>query len=434
MFQWMLRNGLLACLLLWSGIGRAELTIEITQGSDSAVPIAVVPFANKSNGVLPQDVSRIVANNLQRSGDFDTLPTNRMLSLPESLSQVHFRDWRLLGQNYVLVGWVNYLPPTQRYEISYELIDVVSQARLTGETISTVEAGLRRVAHHISDVVYETVTGVKGAFQTRIAYVTVQQLTDSRREYRLQVADADGARAQTLFKSYDPLLSIAWSNDAQHIAYVSYHAGTPAIYLQHVASGQQRKLTSFQGINGAPAWSPDDSKMLMTLSKDGNPEIYLHDLTSGAYERLTNHYDIDTEPSWSPDGKEIVFTSGRSGKPQVYRMALADREPRRITFEGRYNARPRFSLDGKRLFFVHQDEGDFHIAALDVETGRIRVLTSTSLDESPSVSPNGRMIIYSTLRNNKSQLAVVSIDGGAKYFLPSAHGDVKEPAWSPFLN
>lgn len=419
---------------LFSALVRAELMIEIDQGAESALPIAVVPFGNKSNKAVPQDVSKIIANNLQRSGDFDTLPTSRMLSLPNSTDEVHYRDWRLLGQNYVLVGQLDFDAATSNFTVSYELVDVFGQKRLLGERLSTTGSGLRKLAHIISDKVYEAITGVKGAFNTKIAYITLRQLTKNKSEYRLWAADADGQNAYTLFKSHDLIMSPSWSNDGQHLAYVSYHSGRPSIYIQHVKSGHQRKLTSYKGINGAPMWAPDDSSLVVTLSKDGNAELYKYDLARNNLTRLTNHYGIDTEGSWSPDGKELVFTSDRSGKPQVYRMSLSSKQPKRITFEGRYNARPRFSMDGKTLYYVHQIDGDFHIAAMDLEDGEKRVLTSTPLDESPSLAPNGRMIMYSTYRNNKGVLAVVSVDGGAKYFLPSTHGDVREPAWSPFLN
>ena len=411
----------------------AELMIEITEGSDSALPVAVVPFANKSGAAVPYDVSRIVANDLQRSGDFDTLPTSKMLSLPERFDQVHFRDWRMLGQSYVLVGQVKYSDYAKKYEVSYELIDVLSQRRVLGEVLSAGPKGLRKLAHKISDAIYETITGVRGIFSTKIAYITVKQLTKTKREYKLHVADADGKNDYILFKSNEPMLSISWSNDGQHLAYQSFHSGRPAIYIQHVRSGHQRKVTSFKGLNSAPMWSPDDSSLVMTLSKDGNAEIYILDLATNKLNRLTNHYAIDTEASWSPDGKEVVFTSDRSGKPQIYRMNIKDKQPRRLTFIGGYNARPRFSSDGESLYYVHQSDG-FHIAAINMKTEEHLILTSeTSLDESPSLSPNGRMIIYSTLRGKNSVLAVVSVDGGSKYFLPSKSGDVREPAWSPFL-
>jgi len=411
----------------------AELTIEITKGSDSALPIAIVPFANKGGAALPHDIARIVANDLQRSGVFDTLSTSSMLSLPESYSQILFRDWRMLAQNYVLVGNINYSNSTKKYQIVYELIDVNSQKRLLGEKVSSTAKGLRKIAHYISDNVYEKITGVRGAFSTKIAYITRKQLTKNKRSYRLQVSDADGKNGVTLFQSTEPMLEPAWSNDGQHIAYVSFDTGRPAIYIQHVKSAQQKRLMSHKGINSSPMWSPDDSSLLITLSKDGNAEIYRYDLSSGKLQRLTNHYGIDTEGSWSQDGKNIVFTSDRSSRPQVYRMSLSDLVPERLTFEGKNNARPRYSRDGESIYYVHKSNRGYNIASIDIESGDQQILTSTTLDESPSLAPNGRMIIYSTLRGNKSVLAVVSVDGSSKYFIPSSYGDVLEPAWSPFL-
>ena len=429
---------LIASLLFGcASISQAELTIEITKGSDNALPIAIVPFANKSGVALAHDISLIVKNDLQRSGDFEPLPVTRMLSLPESMSQVFYRDWRMLGQSYVLVGNIQYLAQSKQYDISFELVDVVSQSRLAGEIVSTTEAGLRKAAHYISDIVYQKIMGVRGAFSTKIAYITKKELTSNKQEYRLQIADADGYGEHTLFKSHQPMLSPAWSNDGQHLAYVSFHTGRPAIYIQHVGSAHQRKITGFTGLNDSPMWSPDDSSLVMTLSKDGNAELYRYDLATNRLDRLTNHYRIDTEGSWSPDGKRLVFTSDRGGQTQVYQMRLSDLAPQRLTFKGVYNARPRYSRDGESVYFVHKAEAGggngFHIASIDLKTNEQRVLTSTSLDESPSLSPNGRMIIYSTLRNNKKVLAVVSVDGGAKYFIPSSYGDVLEPAWSPFL-
>lgn len=424
---------LCVCFLLGISNAYAELTIVITEGSNKAQPIAVVPFANKGGIAVPFDIAKIIADDLQRSGDFDTLPVNRMLSLPENMEQVFFRDWRLLGQNYVLVGQISFDAGTNNYQITYELVDVPNQKRIVGEVVSANSMGLRRLAHRISDTVYERILGIKGAFSTKIAFITLQQVSKTVQEYRLQVADADGQNSFTLFKSPGIIMSPAWSNDGQHLVYVSYHSGRPAIYIQHVSSGHQRKVTGFPGINGAPMWSPDDSSLVMTLSKDGNPEIYRYNLATSVIDRLTNHYGIDTEASWSPDGKDLVFTSDRSGNPQVYRMSLKDRTPKRLTFIGQYNARPRFSLDGKIIYYVHQVKGDFHIASINMATGEQLILTSTPLDESPSLSPNGRMIMYATRSNNRGVLGVVSIDGGAKYILPSEHGDVREPAWSPFI-
>ena len=416
-----------------SQMALAELRIEITQGSDSALPIAIVPFSNKGAAAIPFDVARIVANDLQRSGIFNTLSTSSMLSLPDNQAQIFYRDWRMLGQNYILVGQISYDNNRKKYDINYELVDVNSQKRLLGEKVSSSAKGLRKLAHYISDKVYETITGVRGVFSTKIAYITMKQLTQQKRTYRLQVADADGQSDYTLFRSNAPMLSPAWSNDGKQLAYVSFHSGRPAIYIQNIKTGKQKKLTSFKGLNSSPMWAPDDKSLVMTLSKDGNAEVYRYNLIDNKLDRLTNNYSIDTEASWSPKGDEIVFTSDRSGSPQVYSMNLSDRIAKRLTFDGTYNARPRFSRDGKSIYYVHRSDQGFNIAAIDIESGEQRVLTSTTLDDSPSVAPNGRMIIYSTLRDNKRQLAVISVDGGSKYFLPSSYGEVLEPAWSPFL-
>ncbi len=409
--------------------------IEITQGSDSAIPIAIVPFTNKSAGAIPENIQKIVSADLQRSGEFDPLPTNRMLSLPDSAKAVYYRDWRLLKQNYLLIGNVEYSKYTKNYKIQYELFDVNQQQRIIGEVVSGGEKSLRDLAHHISDAIYEAVTGVRGAFSTKIAYITLQgsPVGKGKLEYRLQVADSDGRRSFTLLKTSEPIISPSWSPDGKKLAYVSFESGRPAIYTQVIKSGKRTLVSSFKGLNGAPAWSPDGKKLALTLSKDGNAEIYNLDLATKKLERYTRHYGIDTEASWSPDGHSVVFTSDRSGTPQVYRMNIYDLEPERLTFEGRYNARPRFSGDGNSLFFVHKSNGSFNIAAMNLKAGNQTTLTETPLDESPSLAPNDRMLIYSTQRGRKGVLAVVSVDGRSKYFLPSAFGDVREPAWSPFL-
>ncbi len=424
-----------AVLLLVSRVSVAELMIEITQGADSAIPIAIVPFTNKSAGAIPENIHKIISGDLQRSGEFEPLPTNRMLSLPSSAKTVYYRDWRLLKQNYLLIGNVEYSKYTQRYKIQYELFDVNQQKRIIGEEVSGGEKSLRDLSHHISDAIYEAITGVRGAFSTKIAYITLQNSAAAKGnlEYRLQIADADGRRSFTLLKTSEPIISPAWSPDGKQLAYVSFESGRSAIYTQVIKSGKRTLVSSLKGINSAPAWSPDGKRLAMTLSKDGNTEIYRLDLATKKLERYTRHYAIDTEASWSPDGHSVVFTSDRSGTPQVYRMNIYDLEPERLTFEGRYNARPRFSDDGESIFFVHQSNGAFNIATMNLKTGNQITLTETPLDESPSLAPNDRMLIYSTQRGRKGVLAVVSVDGRSKYFLPSAFGDVREPAWSPFL-
>ncbi|WP_250658578.1 Tol-Pal system beta propeller repeat protein TolB [Alkalimarinus coralli] len=420
-------------LIVCSRVSTAELTIIIDRGSDSAIPIAIVPFTNKSAGAIPEDISKIVTEDLQRSGEFEPLATNRMLSLPTSAKEVYYRDWRLLKQNYLVIGNIEYSKYTKAYKIQYELFDVNQQQRIVGEVVSGSEKGLRDLAHHISDAIYEAITGIRGAFSTKISYITLQVSAAGKSEYRLQVADADGRRSFTLLKTSEPILSTAWSPDGKKLAYVSFESGRPAIYTHIIATGKRERVSAHKGLNGAPSWSPDGKSLAITLSKDGNAEIYRLDLATKKLTRYTRHYSIDTEASWSPDGRQIVFTSDRSGSPQVYRMNVGDQRPERLTFEGRYNARPRFSEDGQSIFYVHQSQGSFNIATLNLETGNERTLTETSLDESPSLAPNDRMLIYSTQRGRKGVLAVVSVDGRSKYFLPAEEGDVREPAWSPFL-
>lgn len=421
-------------LLLSAQQAIADLTIEITQGNDKATPVAVVPFSWQGNTALQEDVAQIISDDLERSGLIKPLSRTEMLSLPSAHKEIFFRDWSLLKQEYLLIGQISQTDDPAILSIRYELYDVVRQARVLGEIIKGTQQELRSRAHYISDRVFEELTGLRGAFSTRIAYITADRQADKRTKYQLKVADADGKREKTILTSYKPLLSPSWSPDAQYLAYVSFETGRPGIYLQNVFTGKRRQLTAFKGLNGAPSWSPDGNKLVVTLSKDGNPELYEINLQTYKVKRLTRHYSIETEAEWSPDGKSMIFTSSRAGGPQIYQMNLETGEQKRLTFDGNYNARARYSPDGKEIYFVHQKDGIFHIAAQELSTNRMRILTQTPLDESPSVSPNGSMLIYATQEGRKGYLGAVSIDGQVRYKLPSQLGDVREPAWSPFID
>lgn len=418
-------------LLSWSA--QAQLTIEITRGVDNPTRIAVVPLDLGSGVSLPENVSQIVIADLERSGLFEAIPQENMLSFPSSENEVFYRDWRILDAEYLLTGQVE--ETAGLYKVSYELYDVLSERRVLRRQVIEGSAGqLRSIAHAISDKVYQSITGIRGAFSTQIIYVEVVRNGDGKDLFRLMRSDADGARPVMLLESREPILSPVWSPNGRRVAYVSFETSRPAIFVQDLATGERSQLTDFSGLNGAPAWSPDGRKLALVLSKDGNPEIYTLDLASNRFTRVTNHFAIDTEPSWTGDGKGIIFTSNRGGKPQIYQVTLASGMVERLTFEGEYNARGRISPDGESMVMVHQREGVFHIAAQDLDTGTLRILTETHLDESPSIAPNGAMLIYATNYRGKGVLAVVSLDAGTRYYLPSKQGDVREPAWSPFLD
>lgn len=421
--------GMFLLLSIWSRCAYAGLTIEITSGVDDPTPVAVVPFAGSFG--LPEDIQEIVAADLMRSGLFRPIPKTDMLSMPKSQAEVFYRDWRALGASYLVIGQLN--SSAGQYQLQFELYDVLSQRKILERQIAGNNTQLRDMAHAVSDVIYESITGIRGVFATKIVYI--EDLNkEGKGRYRLVYADADGARDRVLFASNEPLLSPAWSADMSKIAYVSFETTRPAIYVQDLTTGTRTRVTNFKGLNGAPSWSPDGQSLALVLSKDGDPEIYVLNIISGKLKRVTNHFAIDTEPNWSVDGKSIVFTSNRGGSPQIYQVGLASGRVERLTFEGDYNARPRVSPDGKSLVMVHRQDGVFHIALQDIKSGDMRILTETWLDESPSIAPNGAMLLYATQHGNKGVLAAVSMDAGVKFRLPSKQGDVREPAWSPFAN
>ncbi len=426
--------------LLFSSNALAELNIQITQGVDNPIQIAVVPFAWEGTGVLSEDIAQVVANDLQQVGEFLPLSRANMLSVPKQESEVYFRDWRILNQDYLLVGKINRSPGSQLVQVQYEFFDVRRELKLSGEILTGSVTQLRDIAHEISNVVYEQVAGIPGAFTTEIIYVVAEFISPELTNFRLEKSDYDGYRAQVLLETREPIMSPSWSPDGTEVAYVSFETDLPRIYIQTIATGQRRQITNFPNINSSPVWSPDGTKLAMVLSKDGSPDIYVKDLiTNEPPVRITNHPAIETEPSWSPDGRSIVFMSDRTGQPQIYQIELGANSygVERLTYDCFYCAKGKFLPDGVNLVHVRRETRQsrtYSIAILNIETLRVLTLTNTSLDESPSLAPNGSMIIYATKYNGRGVLDAVSIDGRVKFRLPSSQGDVREPSWSPFFN
>jgi TolB protein len=415
----------------WPHAGNATLTIKITQGIEGAQPIAIVPFGSKPGAPpAPQNVAQIISNDLARSGRFSPLPVSDLPSRPSEAAAVNFADFRILGTPNLVIGKVNAIA-NGRYKVEFRLFDVFRGVQVTGYELDARADELRRIAHQMSDIIYEALTGERGAFDTRIAYVT-ELRSDKTSRYALNVADSDGFNPQVVLESKAPIVSPAWSPDGQQLAYVSFEGERPRIFTQNLATGTRQVIAAFPGLNGAPAWSPDGRQVAMTLSKDGNAEIYILDIESRRLRRLTVGGAIDTEPAWAPDGKSLVFTSDRGGTPQIYRISATGGPATRLTFEGKYNSRATFSPDGKSLALVHGNKGTFRTAVLDLENNALRVLTKTTLDESPSFAPNGSMILYATSDAGGGALAGVSTDGRVRQELAAQQGDVREPAWSPF--
>lgn len=419
-----------AILVFWSSAAQAVLNVEITQGTADALPIAVVPFTWTGTEAAPElDWSGIISADLLRSGRFAPVPENELLSRPTSAENLDFTTWRVGGIDHLVIGSVR-PAGAGKYAVQFQLFDVYKSEQLLGYSLTTDIASLRYTAHHISDLIYQQLTGQRGAFNTKVAYVTVTR-ADGKPVYKLDVADTDGYNAITILTSTQPIMSPSWAADGTRLAYVSFENRQAQIYIQQLASGERYKISEFTGLNGAPVWSPDGKKLAMTLSKDGNPDIYILTLKDRALQRVTRHWGIDTEPAWMPDSEGMIFTSNRSGKPQLYRVNSADDKPRRITFEGEYNASPDISRDGLKVAFVYRDAEAFKIATMDLETGVIDILTDGPLDESPSFAPNGSIILYA--EGQKAALAAVSADGRFKQRLAAMEEEVREPAWSPFL-
>lgn len=428
-------RGLLIVLCCAAGMAAAEeKNIMVTSGSDRATPIAVVPFGFQGGSVLPEDMAGIISNDLLNSGYYTPLPKQNMISLPTQASEVIYRDWKALGAQYLMVGSI--VPAGGRLQIQYALFNVATEQQVMTGNVSGTTDQLRDMAHYIADQAFEKLTGIKGAFSTRMLYVTSERFSENNTRFTLQRSDYDGARAVTLLQSREPILSPRFAPDGKRIAYVSFEQKRPRIFVQHIDTGRREQITNFEGLNGAPAWSPDGSKLAFVLSKDGNPEIYVMNLASRQMTRVTNDASIDTEPFFGKDGSTLYFTSDRGGKPQIYKTSINGGGAERVTFIGNYNANPKLSADEKTLVMIHRQDGftNFKVAAQDLQRGTVKILTDSNLDESPTVAPNGTMVIYATRQQGRGVLMLVSINGRVRVPLPTAQGEVREPSWSPYLN
>ncbi|MFC5527130.1 Tol-Pal system beta propeller repeat protein TolB [Rhodanobacter ginsengisoli] len=424
---------LLAIAALFAGpVAAQSLNVDIVGGVKTATPIVVVPFAQQGGTPLSTDVADVIRNDFNRSGKFRSLAKSDIVEFPATGPDIKFATWRLLKQDYITVGRISDAG-SGMLKVDFELWDVNKQTELAGGTYTTPAGDLRGVAHQIADQIYQKITGVRGAFWTRIAYITAVGLGNNT-TYSLIVADSDGYNPQVVARSRESLLSPSWSPDGKKIAYVSFESGNSNIYIQDITTGSRQLVESHpRGINGAPAWSPDGTKLAVALSYVGNLELFTLDLATHKETQLTHSLSIDTEPVWAPDGQSIYFTSDRSGRPQVYQIAATGGTPERITFEGQGNQDPAESFDGKQLAMVQSNGNVYRIAIMDRSLGnQVRFLSPGPLDESPSFAPNASMLLYAATEGRRGVLYAVSADGLVRQRLVLSDGDVREPAWGPY--
>ena len=408
----------------------AELLLEITKGSENPYRVAIIPFQSDVSSV--NNIVKVIKDDLLRSGEFYILDESMLLSIPTSIEEINSSEWKLLNIDFIVLGKISD-EDNSSVKATYEIYDVSRKTKIRSSTVYGIPGRLRQLSHYVSDGIYESITGMRGVSTTKILYVN-EIIDNDNLNYILYVADADGANEQELLRSNEPIISPSWSPDSKKVAYVSFETGMAKVFIQEIASGKREMVIENDHQISSPAWSPDGKFLSLTLFQDGNAEIYILNLANKNLTRLTRHYSIDTESSWSPKGTKILFTSGRSGSPQLYEIDLTkfNTKPSRLTFEGNYNAKGSYLPNNEGIIFVHRSTNQFQIALKYFDENFIRPLTESKLDESPSVSPNGNVIIYAITDNKSGMIAGVTLSG-ATFVLPATNGKVREPAWSGFL-
>ena len=402
---------------------KADLVLEITESAIKPIKIAILE--KNRNSLQGQEIINVISNDLKRTGEFRVLGMDELLSIPTNENEVIQRDWLLLDVDSII--FIDVQNEDNNLDIAYSIFDVSYNDTEDKRKVLGLPDSLRQSSHYVSDGIYQYFYGIEGISSTKIMYVT-----RNRDTHKLIISDADGFNEEVLLKSNNSIISPAWSTDAKQIAYVSFENNRAQVFTQNLSTGERNLILSSKSSVSSPAWSPNNKKLAFTSTKDGNSEIYIINLESKKITRLTENLAIDTEPAWSPDGKKIIFTSDRSGSPQIYEIDVRTKLKRRLSIVGNYNARASY-LNKNEIIFVHRSNTDFNIAKLNLDSRNLEVLTSTKNDESPCIAPNGNVIIYSTKEGNLSYLAGINISSKVSFKLPALYGELKEPAWSPFL-